>query len=375
MRPNREIDCSADTYQQSFECRASNARSPGSVRVVTITEGDPGSNPAAAGLSARLRASVFNAHAEAVQAADTAAARGRSVNRDLVELLALQRCIISIAEQFDHVDFSTAPSVSEPSFIGPGSAASGADRRADARYDIIELPRSIGGGCGAGTPDPAVGPTPSPSLTPPAGRSGWPVTLFRWEKEAFTSGVTVARGNTMSLSKQTPNLTRVAVGVGWDVHANTGADFDLDASALACGANQKVLSDQHFVFYNNLRSPEGNIEHTGDNPTWEGDDEVINVDLAATPPTITNIFFLVSMHEADTRGQSFGQVRNAYIRVMDRSTGAELARFDLTDNASTDTAMVFGELYRHGDEWKFRAIGQGYASGLAGIARGYGVNV
>ncbi|NEW40876.1 TerD family protein [Nocardia cyriacigeorgica] len=189
--------------------------------------------------------------------------------------------------------------------------------------------------------------------------------------------VTLAKGGNVSLSKQAPNLTKVTVALGWDVRTSTGADYDLDASALATGPDLKVLSDLHFVFYNNLRSPEGSIEHTGDNLTGEGegDDEVINVDLVATPPTITNIFFPVSIHEADARRQSFGQVRNAYIRVLDTSTGAELARYDLSEDASTETAMVFGELYRHHGEWKFRAIGQGYASGLAGIARDYGVNI
>ncbi|MEW1738949.1 TerD family protein [Nocardia beijingensis] len=189
--------------------------------------------------------------------------------------------------------------------------------------------------------------------------------------------VTLAKGGNVSLSKQTANLTKVAVGLGWDVRTTTGADYDLDASALACGPNLKVLSDQHFVFYNNLRSPDGSIEHTGDNLTGagEGDDEVINVDLTAVPPSITNIFFPVSIHDADARGQSFGQIRNAFIRVVDATTGVELARYDLTEDASTETAMIFGELYRHNNEWKFRAIGQGYASGLAGIARDYGVNV
>src|SRR5262245_50923139 len=144
--------------------------------------------------------------------------------------------------------------------------------------------------------------------------------------------VTLAKGGNVSLSKQAANLTKVAVGLGWDVRTTTGADYDLDASALATGPNQRVLSDQHFVFYNNLRSPEGTIEHTGDNLTGEGegDDEVINVDLAATPPTITNIFFPVSIHEADTRAQSFGQVRHAYIRVVDRANGPAMHRYNLT---------------------------------------------
>ncbi|QSE84855.1 TerD family protein [Rhodococcus koreensis] len=190
-------------------------------------------------------------------------------------------------------------------------------------------------------------------------------------------GVTLAKGGNVSLDKQAPNLTAVAVGLGWDARSTTGHEFDLDASALATGENKKVLSDQHFVFYNNLRSPDGSIQHEGDNLTGEGDgdDEVINVDLKAVPPNITNIFFPVSIHDAHQRGQSFGQVTNAFIRVVDRSTGNELVRYDLTEDASTETAMTFGELYRHNGEWKFRAIGQGYASGLAGIARDYGVNI
>ncbi|PTR22983.1 tellurium resistance protein TerD [Rhodococcus sp. OK519] len=189
--------------------------------------------------------------------------------------------------------------------------------------------------------------------------------------------VTLAKGGNVSLSKQTDNLTTVAVGLGWDERASTGVAYDLDASALLTGATGKVLSDRHFVFYNNLRSPDGSVEHTGDNLTGDGDgdDEVINVDLIALPAEVTSIFFPVSIHDADSRGQSFGQVRNAYIRVVDLNTGIELARYDLSEDASTETAMVFGEVYRRGAEWKFRAIGQGYASGLAGIARDYGVNL
>ncbi|MEP9395087.1 TerD family protein [Gordonia sp. VNK1] len=190
-------------------------------------------------------------------------------------------------------------------------------------------------------------------------------------------GVSLSKGGNVSLTKEAPGLTAVAVGLGWDARSTTGTDFDLDASAIGLGADKKVLSDQHFVFFNNLKSPDGAIEHTGDNLTGEGegDDEVINVDLAGTPPNVDSIVFPVSIYDADTRAQSFGQVRNAYIRVVNRANGSEIARYDLSEDASTETAMVFGEIYRNGAEWKFRAIGQGYASGLAGIARDYGVNV
>ncbi|OBA33260.1 MULTISPECIES: TerD family protein [Gordonia] len=190
-------------------------------------------------------------------------------------------------------------------------------------------------------------------------------------------GVSLSKGGNVSLTKEAPGLTAVAVGLGWDARTTTGVEFDLDASAIACGTDKRVLSDQHFVFFNNLRSPEGSIEHAGDNLTGEGDgdDEVINVDLAGTPPNIDSIVFPVSIYDADSRSQSFGQVRNAYIRVVNRANGSEIARYDLSEDASTETAMVFGELYRNGADWKFRAVGQGYASGLAGIARDFGVNV
>ncbi|TDD82416.1 TerD family protein [Actinomadura darangshiensis] len=190
-------------------------------------------------------------------------------------------------------------------------------------------------------------------------------------------GVSLAKGGNVSLSKAAPNLTAVTVGLGWDVRATTGADFDLDASALMLAGTGKVMSDQHFVFFNNLKSPDGSVEHTGDNLTGEGegDDESINVDLTGVPAECDRIVFPVSIYDADNRQQSFGQVRNAFIRIINRNDGNELARFDLTEDASTETAMVFGELYRHSGEWKFRAVGQGYASGLAGIAMDFGVNV
>ncbi|WP_137724527.1 TerD family protein [Prescottella subtropica] len=190
-------------------------------------------------------------------------------------------------------------------------------------------------------------------------------------------GVSLTKGGNVSLTKEAPGLTAVAVGLGWDVRTTTGQDFDLDASAIGLGADKKVVSDQHFVFFNNLKSPDGSIEHTGDNTTGEGegDDEVIKVDLAAVPANIDSIVFPVSIYDADNRSQSFGQVRNAYIRVANQADNSELARYDLSEDASTETAMVFGELYRNGADWKFRAVGQGYASGLSGIARDYGVNV
>jgi tellurium resistance protein TerD len=160
-------------------------------------------------------------------------------------------------------------------------------------------------------------------------------------------GVSLTKGGNVSLTKEAPGLTAVNVGLGWDVRTTTGSDFDLDASALLLDGTGKVLSNGHFVFFNNLKSPDGSVQHTGDNLTGE----------------------------AEGRGQSFGQVRNAFIRVVNQADGNELARYDLTEDASTETAMVFGELYRSGPEWKFRAIGQGYASGLAGIARDFGVTL
>jgi tellurium resistance protein TerD len=190
-------------------------------------------------------------------------------------------------------------------------------------------------------------------------------------------GVSLVKGGNVSLSKEAPGLTNVVVGLGWDVRSTTGADYDLDASAIMLDTRGKVLSDRHFVFFNNLVSPDGTVEHTGDNLTGEGDgdDESIKVALAAMSPDVDKIVFAVSIYDADARRQNFGQVSNAFIRVVNADDGRELTRFDLSEDASTETAMVFGELYRRGPDWKFRAVGQGYASGLAGIARDYGVNV
>ncbi|MEU5980171.1 TerD family protein [Streptomyces sp. NPDC047315] len=190
-------------------------------------------------------------------------------------------------------------------------------------------------------------------------------------------GVSLSKGGNVSLTKAAPGLTAVTVGLGWDVRTTTGTDFDLDASALLTNTEGKVATDGNFVFFNNLKSPDGSVEHTGDNLTGEGegDDEQIKVNLAGVPAEVDKIVFPVSIYDAESRSQSFGQVRNAFIRVVNQADNNELARYDLTEDASTETAMVFGELYRHGAEWKFRAIGQGYASGLRGIAQDFGVNV
>jgi tellurium resistance protein TerD len=190
-------------------------------------------------------------------------------------------------------------------------------------------------------------------------------------------GVSLSKGGNVSLTKEAPGLTAVIVGLGWDARSTTGTEFDLDASAILCNAQGKVVSDGHFVFFNNLKSPDGSVEHTGDNLTGEGegDDEQVKVNLATVPAEVDKIVFPVSIYEAEKRSQSFGQVRNAFIRVVNQAGGAEIARYDLSEDASTETAMVFGELYRNGAEWKFRAVGQGYASGLTGIAKDFGVNV
>ena len=189
--------------------------------------------------------------------------------------------------------------------------------------------------------------------------------------------VSLTKGGNVSLTKEAPGLTAVLVGLGWDARTTTGTDFDLDASAIMLKNDGKVLSDSHFIFFNNKTSPDGAVEHTGDNLTGEGegDDESIKVNLAGVPAEVDKIVFPVSIYEGQARGQGFGQVRNAFIRIVNQAGGTEIARYDLTEDASTETAMVFGELYRNGAEWKFRAVGQGYSSGLAGIAKDFGVSV
>ncbi|MBV2354128.1 TerD family protein [Streptomyces sp. J2-1] len=185
-------------------------------------------------------------------------------------------------------------------------------------------------------------------------------------------GVALTKGGNVSLTRQAPGLTGVTVGLGWQ--ADTG--YDLDAAALLCGPAGKVLSDEHFVFFNNLTSPDGSVRHTGSGAPSGPDDQQIRADLSRVPDTVEKIVFLVSLYEGAARGQHFGRVRRAHIRVQDQDSGTELVRYDLAPGTlAGETALCFGELYRHGAEWKFRALGQGYASGLAGIAADYGVDV
>ncbi|GAB2476844.1 TerD family protein [Jatrophihabitans fulvus] len=190
--------------------------------------------------------------------------------------------------------------------------------------------------------------------------------------------VTLAKGANVSLSKEAPGLAAVTIGLGWQTRSSTGADFDLDASALLLGPDDKVPSDEHFVFYNNLTSPDGSVEHLGDNLVGGSgfdDDEQMTVQLDAVPAGIERIVVAVSIYDAEGRHQNFGQVRRAFIRVVNRADEQEITRYDLTEDASTETAMIFGELYRNRGEWKFRAVGQGYDAGLAGIAREFGVDI
>ncbi|MEQ1635616.1 MAG: TerD family protein [Methylococcales bacterium] len=189
--------------------------------------------------------------------------------------------------------------------------------------------------------------------------------------------ISLAKGGNISLSKTDPTLKNIIVGLGWDARPTDGADFDLDASAFMVKADGKVRSDSDFIFYNQTKSSCGSVEHTGDNRTGagDGDDESLIVLLDKVPADIQRVIFTVTIHDADSRKQNFGQVSNAFIRVVNKDGNAEVARYDLSEDASIETAMIFGELYRHSGEWKFKAVGQGYAGGLGALAHQYGINV
>ena len=190
--------------------------------------------------------------------------------------------------------------------------------------------------------------------------------------------ISLSKGQKVSLTKDNPGLKKVIVGLGWDVNGfDTGAAFDLDAAAFMLGDTGRVTKSEDFVFYGNLKDPSGSVIHMGDNRTGvgEGDDEQITVDLTLVPANITRIAFTATIYEAEARRQNFGQVNNAYIRIYDETTGAELLRYDLGEDFSIETAVVFGELYKNGTEWKFNAIGSGYQGGLAALCANYGVEV
>ena len=187
--------------------------------------------------------------------------------------------------------------------------------------------------------------------------------------------LSLSKGGNLSLTKEAPGMTKVLVGLGWDTRSTDGVDFDLDASAFLLKADGKVRADSDFIFYNQLQSVDGSVEHTGDNRTGagDGDDEAIKVDLSKVPADIDKIAFTVTIHEAESRKQNFGQVSNAFIRIVNQDNNSEVARYDLAEDASTETAMIFAELYRHGSEWKFRAVGQGFRGGLKPLAESYGL--
>jgi len=189
--------------------------------------------------------------------------------------------------------------------------------------------------------------------------------------------VSLSKGGNVSLSKEAPGLSEVIVGLGWDPRVTDGTEFDLDASVFVTGENGKVLDDASFIFYNNKTSADGSVEHQGDNRSGEGegDDEQVTVKLTGLAPAVKKLVFAVTIHEAEGRNQNFGQVSNAFIRVVNKADNKEIARYDLSEDASTETAMIFGEVYKHNDEFKFKAIGQGFAGGLKPLAESYGVNI
>ena len=189
--------------------------------------------------------------------------------------------------------------------------------------------------------------------------------------------INLSKGQKVDLTKGNPGLKKVMIGLGWDVNAfDTGAAFDLDASVFMCDAAGKCPSDKEFIFYGNLKHSSESVEHMGDNTTGsgDGDDEQIIIDIEKIPAEIEKIAFTVTIYEADKRNQNFGQVSNAYIRIVDESTGTELIRYDLGEDFSIEKAVVVGELYKHGGEWKFNAIGSGFQGGLAALCGHYGID-
>jgi tellurium resistance protein TerD len=189
--------------------------------------------------------------------------------------------------------------------------------------------------------------------------------------------ISLQKGGNVNLSKEAPGLSKMTIGLGWDVRATDGAAFDLDGVVFMLNQAGKVRSDSDFIFYNNLKSSDGSVTHSGDNRTGagEGDDETVTVELSRIPAEIDKIVLAVTIHDAESRRQNFGMVGKAFIRCVNANGNAEIARYDLSEDGSTESAMIFGEVYRNGADWKFRAIGQGFQGGLAPLAKNYGVAV
>ena len=189
--------------------------------------------------------------------------------------------------------------------------------------------------------------------------------------------ISLSKGGNINLSKTAPTMNKVDLGLGWNPRVTDGKAFDLDAVAFLTGEDGKVRLDGDFIFFNQKTSPCGSVNHKGDNRTGDGDgdDEAVTIDLGKVSPEIQKIAITVTIHDADSRGQNFGQVQNAFIRVVNNQSHVEIVRFDLNEDYSTETAMIFGELYRHNGEWKFRAVGQGYNGGLRAMCQQYGINI
>ena len=188
--------------------------------------------------------------------------------------------------------------------------------------------------------------------------------------------ISLQKGGNVNLNKEAPGLKKLVIGLGWDPRATDGKEFDLDGSVFLLNATGKARSDADFIFYNNMKSADGSVAHSGDNRSGQGDgdDETVTIDLDKVPAEVDKISVCVTIHDATTRNQNFGMVSKAFIRCINGDDNKEIARFDLSEDSSVETAMVFGEIYRAGAEWKFKAIGQGFAGGLAPLARSFGID-
>jgi len=189
--------------------------------------------------------------------------------------------------------------------------------------------------------------------------------------------ISLQKGGNVNLSKEAPGLSKIVVGLGWDVRSTDGNPFDLDGSAFLLKVDGKVRNDSDFIFYNNLRSADQSVTHSGDNRTGagDGDDETVTIDLTKVPADVERIAICATIHEGDARRQNFGMVQKAFIRTVNAGSNTEIARYDLSEDSSTESAMIFGEVYRNNGDWKFKAVGQGFKGGLGPLAGSFGVGV